>query len=74
MTDTKVFNNGDRVKYKLGLEGIIHGVIKELRNEQGAMVQELKDEEAIYLFGYLDKNGDVKIVKVNECVLEPYVG
>lgn len=70
--EVRVFVPGEKVKHKLGFLGVIHGVKKELRGENGAILQELQDEEAIYLVGYL-ANGKVEMLQVNYQVLDKYV-
>ena len=67
------FEIGERVVHKLGFDGIVHGVIKEIRNQDGTVVQELSEADFIYGVGYMDKNGRMEIVKVNEAVLDKYV-
>ena len=69
-----VFVAGELATHKLGFKALVFGVTKELRNEQGTVVQELAPEEFIYLIGYLDNSGKVELLKVNHPVLEKYVG
>lgn len=71
--DVPVFKAGEIVKHKLGMKALVFGVTREIRNEQGTVVQELNDNELIYLVGYLDSNGKVELLKVNHPVLEKYV-
>ena len=72
-TNIPVFEVAEIVMHKLGIKGLIHGVTKEIRNQEGTIVQELSPEEYIYLVGYLDTNGKIEFLKVNHHVLDKYV-
>lgn len=69
-----VYVVGELVFHKLGFKCLIHAVTKELRNNDGTVVQELTPEEYIYLLGYQDTNGKMEFVKVNHPVFDKYAG
>ena len=72
MDNVPVFEAAQFVTHKLGVKALVHGVTKELRNNDGTVVQELAPEDFIYLIGYLDNNGKIEFLKVNHNVLEAY--
>lgn len=57
---------GDVVEHKLGMRCVIHGVIDQLKREDG-MVEELP--RPVYLIGYKVNDGSVEMAKVDGAVL-----
>lgn len=74
MDNVPVFEVAQTVMHKLGIKALVHGITKELRNNDGTVIQELPPEEYIYLIGYITGEGKIEFLKVNYNVLEPYAG
>ena len=70
--ETPVFEVGEMVKHKLGFKGLVHRVVKEIRNADGTILQELTPEDYGYNVGYM-AGEKMEVIQVGVGVLEKYV-